>query len=559
MDFTDIPQMDPGQQPAEDEVYYVDEEVVVTPDAAEQTPDAAPQPPERPAQEKKPWNRRIIIAAVAAVAVLALIVVAVVSAVGNSPVKLVGDSIGNALSSVGDNELLATMEKALNGGSFAVELPVSDLMEPLFYGYSSPSVGEDGAAGTLGVKAYTDVSGGKLALTAQAPFAGETVHASFYVNQESVAFSLPELMDDTYGVNVKKLADTLPQSFLVPDSGSDYAMDEETFDQLLQQLKQFDGDMVKENEALAKQIKKTADKLMSELMKNVEEYAAIEKTDDEVSFVDDTAKVTRVQIVIDGTALSKILKDTCKWAYESKDVEQTVTDVCERYAAQLDTVIGGTGADAKELAEQFYDYLYDAIDACDEIEDEWADTELTLDFYITKSGKRLVKLDVQLDDDGSDTQLTFTAGPTLADPELIRVQYEDEWESYDVTFSVEENTSKQYSAKLRVKEDGKTTASASVSWDKKEGDLRVKYEDEYESLLIKGSLLLDRKSATLYVRSITYDEDIVKPDLTITILTSDKMPETPAYTEFLLLGEEELEELGKQLQENLQSLMGLAY
>ncbi len=560
MEFTNIPPMDPGQQPEEDAVYYVDEAVVVTPDAAEQTPPAQPQPPAGAVRQKKPWNKRIILAAVAAVAVLALIVVVIVSAVGNSPVKLVGDSIGNALSSAGDNELLATMEKALEGGSFAMELPVNDLTQWLFYGYGSPTVGEDGAAGTLSVKAYTDLPNGNLALTAQAPFAGEALNASFYVDadQGTVALSLPELLDDTYGVNVKKLRQTLPESFLAPNSGS-FALDEETFDQLLQQLEQFDGDVQKQNEALVKQVRKTADKLLSELLKNVEEYAEIEKTNDEVTFVSSTAKVTRVQIAIDGAAMSKILKTTCKWAYESKDVEQTVTDICEQYAAQLAAALEEPTADAKELAEEFYDDLYDMIDMCDEIEDAWEDTELALEFYITKSGKRLVKLDVQLEGDGEDTQLTLTAGPTLAEPELIRVQYDDEWESYDVTYSVEENTAKQYSAKLRAKEDGKTVSSASVSWDKKAGDLRVKYEDEYESVLVKGSLLLDRKSAVLYIRSITSDDDIVKPDLTLTVLTSDKMPQTPEYTEFLLLSEEELASLAEQLQQRLYALMGLTY
>ena len=543
MEYMNIPPKEPEHQP-EDAVYYVEETVVMTPDAGTQMPPAAPQPP---AQKKKPWNKRILIAVAAAVIVVALLVIALASAVGNSPMKLVADSIGNTLDSVGENELLTVAQKAGKGGSVSVECGMFDLADVLVYG-----VYGDETDGRAAVKAYTDLPNGKLALRAQAAFGGEDVHAGFYVNKESLAISMPELLDETYGVNIKSLADTLPRSVFAPDSGSNFAMEEETFEQLLQQ--QLDGDAFQQNEALAKQTGKTLEKLLSEFLKNVEQYAKVEKLSGEVLFVDSSAKTTIVSVRVNGEALEKICRNTLQWAYSSKDVRKTAEAVCEQYGAQIASMTG-SGADATELCEQFYDELYDWIDACDELEYAWEDTALKLDFHITKSGKRLVKLNAQLQQGADKTKLLVTMGPTLGDPELIRVQYESAWETFDAAFTVEENTSKQYSAKFRVKQDEETSVKASVSWDKKAGDLRVKYEDAYDMLLVKGSLLADRKSVELHIRSVTFDEDILRPDLTFTILASDEMPEMPAYTEVLLLSEEELVTLGLQIQSDLMELL----
>lgn len=62
----------------------------------------------------------------------------------------------------------------------------------------------------------------------------------------------------------------------------------------------------------------------------------------------------------------------------------------------------------------------------------------------------------------------------------------------------------------------------------------------------------------LCIRSVTLDEGILKPKLTVTILADDKVPEMPAYTGILLLSEQELNALGTQVQQNLLALLGLA-
>ena len=555
MEFTVFSPEQSGQQP-EEAVYY-DEEFVTAEDTGGQTAAPAPQVPEERPCGKKPWNKRLILAAAAAVLVLALHVVGIAAVAGNSPVKLVMDSIGNTLESVGDDELLILAQKALHGGSFAFEMPVNDLEESLIYGYGNPFVVTQDAAGTLGAKLYTDVDRQQLALTAQGPFAGQQLDASLYVNLDACALSMPALLEETYGVNLKTLADTLPQSVFAPESGSGFAMDEETFEQLLQQLGQIDGEAKKQNEALAKQTEKTVKKLVKKLAGILEEYA-VEKGSDTLAFVSSEVKVTCVQLVMDGAAVSQTGKSMFRWIDEDKDVKKLVTMVCEQNAAQFGALTGDTAVEPEELVTRFYDWVGDMIDASDDLADDWEDTVLSLDFYITKSGKRLVKLDARLDEDADQMRLTLTAGPSLGEPELICVQYQDAWQDYELSYGVEESTSKQYSARLREKQNSVTTASASVSWDKKEGDLRIKFENEDGTVLVKGSLLADKKSAALYIRSVTLDEDILKPELTVTILADDKVPEMPAYTEILLLSEQELNALGTQVQQNLLALLGLA-
>lgn len=549
-DFTNTPPESGGQQTPEQAPVYYEDEVVIMPDEGPASEAAQPSASATPAaQQKKPWNRRIVFAALAAVLTVALLVVAIIAAAGSSPLKLVADATENTLSTLGQGKLLTTAREVLSGGSISVEAPMNDLGQALFYGYGDLFATDGTGDGTLSVKTYADLPEQKMAVLVQLPFMNETLEAGVYGNQESVAVEAPALLPSVCGVNLKTLAEVLPQSVFAPDSGSSVALDEATFEQLMQSVAQLDGEQDKQNQAFVKQLEKLDRKVTAELFKRVEAYTEIEKDSGEVQFMNTSAKVNVVSIRADGPALAKIYREMLQWMTESKDVERVVNSFSALYGEEIT---------AQKLPERFYDGLYDQLDACVDLEDEWEDVELALDFHITKSGKRLVKLEAEIADVyGDETTLVVTAGPTLADPELIQVHYSDAWQDMELLYGVERSDAKQYSARLRVKQNSRTVADASLSWDKKDGDVRLKYEDEQEAVLLKGSMLWEKKTLTANVRSITYDEDIIKPNLTISVCTDDKTPEEPEYTEVLRMSEADIETLGTQIEQNLQKLMGL--
>ena len=105
------------------------------------------------------------------------------------------------------------------------------------------------------------------------------------------------------------------------------------------------------------------------------------------------------------------------------------------------------------------------------------DLDLTCVFCISKSNGQVVRAEVTSKDDYGKTVYTLEGGPDWKDPSYIALSMKDSYGKQVVTYTVEENTKSQYTAKLKFKEDSNTTATLSLSWDKSAGDLRLSSTD----------------------------------------------------------------------------------
>lgn len=564
MDMTNLPPEQSGQQP--EETIFFEEEVVLEEQTVQPEQPTQPQQPVQPRyappaytppqpKAKKPWNKRIGLAIACAVVVVALLVI-IISSGSSSPTLRVMKAMSNTVESIGDGEIVAFSQKVLNGGSISVEMPRDGVIDAINWGDVESLLDNEDDEYTIGTTIYTDLSKQELALLMQADFEEGELNAECYLNRDEFAFSMPGLMEDSYGVNFKKFRDLLSDSVFSPDSDSELAMDEDDYDKVMEILDLLNPDKLeKENKELAAQAEKTLQKFAKELAKQLDGY--MEKQNDEkLTLVSSDIKTSCLRLKLDGEDLGEILCAMLEWMNESKDVEKLVKMSCETDTMLLLVMSNDYMDDAEDLADAFYDGLEELLDEYEDIADDLEDMEfeLCVDFYISKSGNRLVKMDAEIEVDGEEMELSVTAGPSLGELELLSVKFDSDWQSLELKYSVEENTSKQYSAKLRVKESGSTIGEASISWDKKAGDFRLKVEDDYDSFLIKGELLASKKSATFHIRSVTLDDDIYKPNLTIELQTSDKMPGVPKYQELLRLDEDDFEALGEEIIENLEEL-----
>lgn len=504
--------------------------------AAQQTPPAPPETGKKAgAREKKPWNKKIWIAGCAALLVVALVLTAVLLAAGNSPLDRVTKAFERTLSDMEGSETAGLLQGTLTGGSIEAYLPGSFVNE-LLGSYEQ-------ASGNAGFKLYGDLGKNSAVLQVYAPAGEEEITASVYANSDAVALELPQVLDEVYGVDLKNFKETLKTSVFAPDSGSSLALDEETYALLEGQI---DGAQAKKTKEVNDHAALALKKLYKQLQKSAKKYAEIIETNETIAFMESSVKTTRVRVRIDGEAMANILRDTLTWVKEDASFKKTVTEVCELYAQALIDAYGLNAADAQDLVDQFYDAVYEGIDACGGIEQQMDGETLKLDFYMTKSANRLVQMEIEV---SGAFKCVLTYGPDPSAPALIRVRYDDGWDTYDVSYSVETNDKREYAAKFSFASDGVTQGSANINWDKREDDLRIKLNDDVseESILIKGSLRADKNEAELHIRSITFEDEIIKPELTVIVKTKDKMPAMPEYTDVLALSEQELQSLFSSL------------
>lgn len=477
-------------------------------------------------REKKPWNKKIWIAGCAALLVVVLVAAVIALAAGNSPLGRVEKALERTLSDMENSETAALFKGAVNGGSVETFVSGSFVNEMLL------GASEQTQTSPAGMKLYSDLDRNMAALSVYAPVGEETFSAALHVSSDAVALEMPQVLDSVYGVNLKTFKDALETSVFAPDSGSNFALDEQVYEALQSQM---DGEQAKQAKSVNDHAAREVKRLWSELLKSVKKHAEIVQTNETIAFMDKTVKTTRVRVRIDSEAMANIMRDTLTWVKEDKAFKKAVTEVCDFYAQALITGYGLNATDGQDLLDQFYDAVYEGIDACDTIEQAGGE-KLKLDFYMTKSGGRLVQTELEVP---GEFKCVLTFGPDPSAPALIRVRYDDGWDTYDVSYSVETNDKREYAAKFSVTQDSLNVASASIDWNKKEDDLRIKLNDPVseESILIKGSLHADKKEAELHIRSITLEDEIIKPDLTVIIKTDDKMPEMPEYTDLLTLDE----------------------
>ena len=222
------------------------------------------------------------------------------------------------------------------------------------------------------------------------------------------------------------------------------------------------------------------------------------------------------------------------------DMESFSKAVTENLNAELQKQFGRTGADTNDEdgIDDIYDEIDETLDDMDYIEDSDIDIKITVS--VSKSSKEIVGLDVEVKVDGyKGIDFTFTCGPTWKNPTEMKLSVKAPV-NMTATYSVDEDTSKAYSAKFTVKEDGSKVVSVDIGWDKKEGDIKIKMDDP--DLTFKGNLKVNGSKTVLVLQSLSIQgEKLELGDITVTVDTKDKAPSMPKYTDILTLSEDDID------------------
>ena len=485
---------------------------------------------------------------------LALIVVSVVLA--NRPSALIARATANTLADAERFEAVRVAEDVANGGSVAISANLDK--------YAKDDL-------VIQAKYYSDAQKLKGAFEMSMLEDDDVVlRPRLLYNQDSIAFSCPEILDEVYGINIKHLEKNLEGSIFDPDEETDYSLTEEQFDYFLN-LK----NTLKKDSSLQHDIEKVSSRYTRLATEKLIKYSDVKRSGKTITVGGEKIPCTLITISVDEDSIALIAEDLIDYADDDEELE----DLLYRFASNASVY-----DDPDEMVDEFYDNLDEIEDKLDDLED----IEITLEFYITKSGRRLAQLDgeIEIDDEGCDFSLVI--GRNITKSKEISFTYEEKGskEGYALTYSVKENSSRLYEAEIKIEESSvrrnyydydwdygwddwsdpgydeeleTETTTIKIEWDKKDGDLTIKYKGDWYDYVIKGNLLKKGDKYTFVLTNIKSDgtpvSSVKSLGLTVTIDRHDPAPNVPGrYTDITKMSERDFKHFTKDLEEGFEDI-----
>ena len=472
-----------------------------------------------------------------AAALVALIVVTIVLA--NRPSALIVRGMVNTISDAKRIELFDVADDVANGGSIAVSANLDK--------FANDDV-------TVEAKLYTDIDDLKGAYEMTVAEDDEKVlQARVFYNEDKFAFTCPELVDGAYGVNYKNLAKNLPGSIFDPDEETDYSLTEEQFDYFLN-LK----DTVKNNKNLERDIDNMSAKYRNLLIEKLVKYAEVGRSSKTITAGGEKVRCTVVSLSIDQDALALAITDVVEYALEDKDLEKLIN----RVAAN-----GSYYDEPDEIIDEFYDSLDEILDNIDTLTEE--DIDITLDFYITSSGRRIAQIDAEFEIDNEETDFSIVLGKNVSTSKEMSITAKNKKynETYSIVYSVKENSSKLYEAEIKISEKRDASSSGrnfeqkiSIEWDKKTSDFELEYKDKWgEKTTVKGTLTQKGDKYIFVLTNIKTNGNAIPSvkslELTVTIDRHDPAPSVPGvFTDITRMENREFKHLTEDISDGVQDL-----
>lgn len=487
----------------------------------------------------------IIGGSVGATALIVLVVASI--ALANRPSALIVRAMANTISDAKRIELFDVAEDVANGGSIAVSADLD-------------KVAKDDLA--VQAKVYTDAKNVKGAYEMTVTEDNEKIlQASVIFDQDKIAMKCPELVDGTYGINLKKLSKNLPGSIFDPDEETDYSLDDEQYEYFLNL-----HESVKKDKNLEHDVSNMAAKYRQLFIEKLIKYSTVSKSNKTITVGSDKIPCTVVSVKVDEDALTLIAEDLIEYANNDKDLE----NLLYRVAAN-----GGFYEEPDEYVDMFFDYLDDFED---QIEDAEEDIDIQLDFYITRSGRRLAQVDAELEYGKDDIEATLLLGKDVSKSDEISLKAKDKQseESFSIIYTVKENSAKAYEAELEIEETTKSYAyyddvydrdtnldtdktTIKVEWDRRKGDFEFRLKDEWDDYVVKGSLLQKGDKYVFVLTNLRANGEAVpnvkSMGVTVTIDRHDPVPNVPGnYTEITTMDKREFKHFTEDIADGLEEM-----
>ncbi len=421
----------------------------------------------------------------------------------NSPEYVMGKAIGGAAEDLLEREEIKPIFKVVKEGS--VEFSVG--------GFENREDIEIAGKAYFSKDAFM-LDDFKLALDAENKIDGE-----IYIDKEKVYVKNDSILGGAYGAEIGELAESFEDSIFANGSGSEYALDKSTYDDIMNILELCDD--TERLDDLIKDGKKLVDRYGKKLWKNICEYGEIESETDKVRVSKERVSARIVTLKLDGDAMAEVLEEMYDYACDDKKLY--------KFIEELSDICGPTSVDAygneKTLIELFEDKFIDDEDdtvknAIDAVED--SDVELEISAVTPKLSTKLMKLSAVIERNGSTTEIELDLGKKgIKKTEKISLTIDDD----DIVYEIKENDRKVYEAVLEVENE----EIFSIEIDKKNDSYTL--ELPIADIVCEGDFEVDGKQTRITVESIQRKvaledggTETITCDIEVILKQKDEMP-----------------------------------
>lgn len=533
-------------------------------------------------------NKKVLIIAGCAVGVLALAGGITAAIILNTPESLLVRAAANTAKDIRNLEWYKLMDDVANGGSVEISANLAPVME-------------DGDDLYVDAKFYEDASKGNGALVVSALDEDKETIVSFNAayDKNALTLSCPEADDEVYGFDLKNIEDNIEDSPFDPENYDPYDYSNydsnsykyAIFGQYLMNL----GSNVEGDTKIQSMAEKLEEKYRNLFIKELVANSDVTKSSETVTCGSDKISCNVVTVEFDEEQLGDIMLNIIEYAQDDKELEEYI----ELLAANADN-------DNLDLADEFYDELDDLED---EIEEDMSDAELDFcaKFYISKSGTKLVKAEIEAEavtsdeyygEETSNVSISLELGKNLdgvgeksltVETEVTREGYNDSG-LVELSYEIEQNDSNAYAATLTLSTEDSTSwddgydpyehqneFTLEFNWDKKSGDLTIEYESEKQEwqdsapyFILEANMLDNGDTRTIILEDMEYEsgysydyqdddddpfDNIGDFEFTIVLDRNDKAP-APAknFTELTELDEDEIDEILEDIDEEIEAI-----
>jgi len=534
-------------------------------------------------------NKKVLIIAGCAVGVLALAGGITAAIILNTPESLLVRAAANTAKDIRNLEWYKLMDDVANGGSVEISANLAPVME-------------DGDDLYVDAKFYEDASKGNGALVVSALDEDKETIVSFNAayDKNALTLSCPEADDEVYGFDLKNIEDNIEDSPFDPENYDPYDYSNydsnsykyAIFGQYLMNL----GSNIEGDTKIQSMAEKLEEKYRNLFIKELVANSDVTKSSETVTCGSDKISCNVVTIEFDEEQLGDIMLNIIEYAQDDKELEE-----------YIDLLASNADNDNFDLADEFYDEL-DNLE--DEIEEDMSDAELDFcaKFYISKSGTKFVKAEIEAEsvtsdeyygEETSNVSISLVLGKKLdgvgeksltVETETSRKDY-NRTELVELIYEIEQNDSNAYAATLTFSTEESTTwddgydpyehqneFAFEFNWDKKSGDLTIEYEgqksewqDSAPYFTLEANMLDNGDTRTIILEDMEYesgysydyqDDDDDDPfdnigdfEFTIVLDRNDKAP-APAknFTELTELDEDEIDEILEDIDKEIEAI-----
>lgn len=505
-------------------------------------PASGPAPVGRGPAADPAKKKYFLFAGIAAAILLAAVIA--MGSIASKPDVMIERSLlntGKAMSQQGIGNLLGS---AMQHGSIELNADIPSM------GYYS-----SGSTGSFDIKLVSDAenSAGMVQVKGQVLESGEDSAALYYSPKELV-LDCGSALPDVYGVDLVNLKSNLAKSILAPDSGSRYALDEDSYNAILSSLESTSKASTLPAEAGA-----LGEKYGALFVKTMCEEGEVSKNSDSVDVGSSSIRANVVTVTLDAPALAAVMSDLNDEAQRDADLHSFFTKIAE----EAHMAEGGNES-VSEMVDSLFQEMDDGVSEL-QSESKGSDSQLTVRFYIGKSSGRLVKFSLKVKESGVNAaEATLTLGDEPGVRDDITLEYNDSVSSDGsviYAYKIKQNTSSKYEAEFSGSIEGEMF-TADIDWDKSDGNFVINMNDggsgSDDSVTLNGTLKWENDKAEFNFTNATSGDESIDINVGFTVNGSESLPKTPKYTDLTSLDESDMEDIANTAQSAFQSFSSLS-